>query len=1156
MAVNYQETNKRITVFGKFRSGDNTEAYVFTNKKLDPQSNIVYGRLNPLDLFHHLKPELRCVAGGTAIGNTLTVGGMIFNAYSLMTPLQAITPGNPFVIGIDSPLLQTHTVDQTDADPYKIIQKKGAGLFEKLLGHLDVAAHFFHTDFAEHLFSFSSLYVRIYATDRLRGRNIAIDPYQWNRIFMSDHQLTASLINYLCACPQDELTALDKFKQIFKKSAEESNQSFKWGWKSGYLDEISSVLPEALEKCKQGLYYAKDDDPVFKQVAGTKEIKEWFGGYPDLGLKEKSGLFTHYYKMFLDNSNEIHKIIRNSAEHSFLFCWLASKYAGHGLGNPIIASDEMYKIGIEAMKQERIRGESNEELERNEEIIRASEGICKDTDILRDDNYKAHLKIVQRNIIEAFQPSRRFTRENLVERCEDMFIILSQMCEGKVSDIHREIEKYIKQHMPVYQAVLRITKSKDIPSDIQAYIDRFKKESEGLSEEARNFVNKFIEDKEDKEAKIRQINIADTNPLSKAVKESFVGYFAESVKSKFASEWSTNKEEIKAQKIQFENAYRFRLNQEVNSDGLYHNGAGTPAIAIPLEDIPNIKKDKDIVKKRERIAADVMKSQENYVKNFQIKTQLPEKLKDISSGMFDLRIKGTDKKDDPLAKLQKTENQIIINNLNPGKADQLLSEKSIVATSGDTNVEVELAVLQDIPELKDKIDVVKKDFVQESVLKDDGFWKSYSELLQNKLTKQYRKEKENAQGDTFLKKMRSLILGEYMLSTPSDQTNLNMDDLSNILGIMLDMVDQIGNSNIEPGIFNNFPTDKVTSFLKDINLSKYYPVEDDGQMSQILTYHYELCQKLIAVQPYLDEIGELKSLFEALQGNNEIEIRIINKTLTEHVNGVAVNSKLFLCEDHPLFVYLTGQSDSDINAALTRLKGELHNPNPATPGIIQQIGIGFDLQLPIFVSKDANVNSDAFPIINPNTINLPDFSTIRIVKNIGGKDCVSPVNGKPFLFLCASLMVSDVNSFNLGKFVMTKDSIRLFNTAGLGSPQLKDQNVSAYLKDLWKTHNALKSNLIFTKWFNLALLEKSNNPAAVTAGNFGIFLAGIDSKRWQSAFSSLEGFLTIMQPKFGNPLQDISSAVNKGNPIPIGFAFGADSIAFSSIDWKNFYNFL
>ena len=262
---------------------------------------------------------------------------------------------------------------------------------------------------------------------------------------------------------------------------------------------------------------------------------------------------------------------------------------------------------------------------------------------------------------------------------------------------------------------------------------------------------------------------------------------------------------------------------------------------------------------------------------------------------------------------------------------------------------------------------------------------------QDKIHTKYTAMDQNARLNRGL---RTLLLGEYMLAAPAGTVHLGEDDLSVILGIMLDMVEHIGDATkdgrVEPKLLTNAPTEGLTG-LSHINISGHYPVADFGQLDAVLEYHYTLCQKLTKARTYLREIGELSRFLDAVAGT--LKVVIINDTLRGYCDNVKASSQFLAAADAPAIVYLTAQAGADRESLEAFAKKVVR--------AVQDRTNSPNVQIPIVVSADPNLspNGVALPLLCPKTVGLP---SVRAVESPGAVVVDRVIQETPYLALCGA----------------------------------------------------------------------------------------------------------------------------------------------------------
>lgn len=1160
--------NKHLTIVGQFRLNDNQPEYCFTNQKNPNPAQRIFP-LNSAQLFETLRPELCYVPK-----NTKQIGDTVFNAYQIKTPLQAQQENCPIAamqtlaVKPDSPFFNIQS--DPNQTQYHAIQLEGGRLFEELLTDLNQVARFYQRKFPKALLKLAKEYLLYYANKALNaGSNIAQSA--WHNVFLSHPELTTTILKYLTAYPDDA----DKIQRQFETELKTATAGETHWTQQG--DEYRQALSQALEKCRLAL---ESGDDTLTEIANQQSDLRWLiniaGSDYDISdrFEQAAASFAHYYQLFRKHSDNLHRFLRNGPLHSFLFCWLASKYQQHSSGQPQIeASERMYQISVDGPG--RIIAESLENWQDTINTIRQRITVDQLSDEQRQsinnpELYQAGSEAVGTNLIKSLETSGNFTRRQLVEQCEELFVETALLVGGAMSDIVDQFNDRFDDYMVLYHAILR--QQSGSPDD-------FKKAM-------KNATLKAIAPPKLDEITNRVFNeelagIKDCT--AQPVKQAFLKVVTEDTQGEYLNAYLDKQQDIDASSVKLRDTYRIRL-MDVDAAGSdNHSSIGIAGVAA-LHDIPDIKDDSTKSQARRQAQINRLKSQ--------IKTELPfETTLDIlddpisggeyqiirdntvigratvddksrentlvtMSGQFNaddidtvkdaeqiIAVSNTDnasrftwKRTDYAAvgkalnsalensdvtfqdiKLHSFDGEIptagpyqlqvdgepvgqititttnqhntvptISGTVNTDDLDAMVSAEKLTLKKGDQQVDWQakerknlLPMVRDYRGLKPK-DVAGEELWQQQVKTEQQFEHLVSEALKNQ--------------DDLTMRLHTLVLGEYMLAAPKGQVALDTADLSKMSGLLFDLVRRIGNPKVKE-LFKNRPSPELltdpNSGLKGINLSRYYPVTESGELNDILQYHYEVCQDLLSLKNYVREIEQLHRVFDWCS-NTDIEIKLINQTLEEHVNCTDSNNELLLCSDadqnhQALFVYLTAQSDAQ--NGLDSLKALM----PGETGVLSQFG--WDTQLPLFVATDT-AKSDAFPVITGQSIALPDFSKLT-----------SGIQHVPLLELCLSLMTT----IELGQFgEFSRKSHNLFKKLNnevdaAGIPE-KGQSINDYLKTLWFTHPVLRSNLVFLKWFNLGLQAKKQHQLQALGTGFGSFLNTLFmGKDWQQqAFAELQ----------------------------------------------------
>ncbi|MEK8021447.1 MAG: hypothetical protein VSS75_031610, partial [Candidatus Parabeggiatoa sp.] len=977
---------------------------------------------------------------------------------------------------------------------------------------------------------------------------------------------------------------------------------------------------------------------IAQQQSDMRWLTNYIGSEYDISasVDEAAGNFAHYYKLFREHSDNVHRFLRSGPLHSFLFCWLASKYQEHTEGQTQNdASNVMFQIGVEGQGKKRIIAESSAEWQETTHRIRDAISLDRlspeqQKDINNPTLYEAGSEALGSNLIKALETRGNFTRRQLVQRCEDLFVETALLVGGAMGDILRQFNQRFDDYMVLYHAIL--LQKNGSPAD-------FKQAMQCATLKAisppqlDDITNRLFAD-------LAGVKDCTAQPIKKA----FLEIITEDTQGDYFKAYLDKQDEIDATSVKLRDTYRVRL---MDVDAAGNDNASQIGIAgvAALHDIPDITAQCSEVRRQaqiKRLASQIkpdipfqttlrqgilsgeyqIVQQDTVIGTATVDDKIRENTLVMMSGQFEANEIDTVKEAEQLIAVsnaddaqrftwKRTDYALVGKALNSQEKNEVVTFKDInlhsfegavpiagsyqLQVDGDTVGEVTLTTETQnntVPTIAgtlntNDLDVIASDekltlkkgeqsFDWQAKERDDllPIVRDYrglkprdvagDELWQQQAVseQQFDHFVGKSNQDDMMMRLHTLVLGEYMLAAPDGKVALDTADLSKMSGLIFDLVRRIGNPKVK-ALFTNKPSPELLndpkSGLNAINLSQYYPVSDSAELNTVLQHHYAACKELLSMQDYVREIDQLRRTFDLLRHDKSIEIRLMNQTLEEDVNCTQSNNEVLLCNDderdhHALFVYLTAQSDAQ--NGLESLKALL----PGDIGVLSQTG--WHTQLPLFVTTDKTVKSDAFPVISRESIALPDFSKLK-----GG------IQGIPLLELCLSLMTT-IDYGKFGEFLrkIHNDFVKLNKEVeAAGIPQ-KGQSISDYLKTLWFTHPTLRSNLIFLKWFNLGLqAKKQGNVAAALGTEFGDFLKNKNNYsqlNWDEAFEGLgeiegqfplKNFNIKLEPLyFENEWRKVS---NSNNPLAIrtefGFTIAQDNTGkpwqLVGIDWKNGY---
>lgn len=1135
-----KKSNKTLAIIGRFNSEDEQVRYVFKN------AGGKDGKISVADLFAKLKPQLRSSSKGT-----LPIGDTIFNKYELDTPLEVGDKGYSQPILFDSPLLDGTIYSGEEA---KGIQQQGKEVVKQLVESLDTVAYFTDSHFTKSLLKIAKHYLFLEANEHLEHK-IAEDA-QWYKTINSDNSFCSVIVQYLTAHEQDELEIEIAFRKSLKSIKDNSEQV--------YNDEQVDKLAEALIRCKRVMLDRAEEDETWGKIAKTKNFS-WLKNYPSdpdygllhpqIGKKVGDKNFLAYYNGFIEASDKIHRLVRTQAIHSSVFCWLASKYKEWDLTSSTEASDKMYSIGVEEQGDKRIRGESREARKRNLKLIQEAKVVEQiASKVEGDSNYLIFAEKAEDNIFAALLPDRAVTLKALRLRAKNIFKKLNQIAGGKAGQLLRENDEFNQLFVKYYRTILNTDPDVNVETEeqIKEFTDRLNKQAvrDKEAEKFKTFdIKEFIDiviDKAKQEEGDKSLKVR--------VKEAFVKEFAQKSKNRFAEEFLKNQDQIKKEEQLAQDLYDLRSGQEVIAK---EETAGSPVYVMTDLSMPDFESiDEDVKKTRKQKTQQTVQTAARSSLVTSVTAPKPKVLESIPANTSGEVTDGEGKK---IGSYKIQEDNIELEAENIQTAEYFDSALSEIKIEGQTYKVQEL----DIPEL---MDFPKADEIERINTIAETTQNNYEQLSKSmdKILSKYRDEYSEEPDPDFNRSFRSLLLCEYIQAAPKGTTQIGREDLSNILGLMVDIVENLGevdNSKILDGVLSKEP--ELLRLLQKINLSQYYPVEEGEEgkrnISTILQYHYELCKKLNNVKDYLRELAEIKSFFEIMQ-RTDLEIVVLNTTVGEYGDIYNIDDYDTFCfnADCPSLVYLTSQSDASVDS-LTTLANTLAL-------LIEDTDNASNLQIPVFVSpQNLPVDKVPLPLVCPTTkFNLPNL--VFDENESSDKQKLDIVvdwkeHQNSYLLLSTATMLPD-SSMVMGSIENFKPPVSMKIRKDFDINLSKNQPVADLLRQFWLSPSCkLLDTLIFTKWLNTIILAKRSDNIDIKK-EFGQI---IDEKLWdarekpdicRAAFATLEVLAELpLQVERNNQFARPTALGGGGFPITeeYGTSLEKNGKYIFELPWKNLF---
>ena len=746
------------------------------------------------------------------------------------------------------------------------------------------------------------------------------------------------------------------------------------------------------------------------------------------------------------NRKRNYGVLGNSPTHP------ASKYASWDEGEFNKASDPMYDIGVEGQGDKRIPGETH--AERAEMFRRIQEAPLEedvDKELRDDEDYNNFTYIVEDHTFSALLADKAVTAASLRYRAKKLFSLLGQLAGGKVGQLLNELDKFNALFVPLY----RIIKNTRPENEDEGYkLSDFKERLESVIgekiktsfPEIDNFVENVISNSQ------QEWSSADRDQslnLKTIVTNKFISAYASVSKNHFARQYLENRFDIKEEIRVAEELYDVIRNQQQVS--AQSEVVGSPVVSVVETVFPNTRE-----KNKKNFRDDIFQQQVQQISEQRsdpivAQTPIHEKLKDVEAGTFKVVSDSGTEVASAIIKPDSIEYKV-----EQDKAEEFLQDDAkLVINQGDEKLEVLVTEL-DFP--KEDIDEVLKQKQQE---KDDvlDLANKNAQLaeMQNNIVKVYQKDDADR---ALSNSLRSLMLCEYILAVPKSQSQLGKPDISNILGLMVDIVEHLVEPNDSKVIDGVLVQDgDPTPELSRINLSKYYPVANRDELWDIVNYQYQLAKELSNVKDYLQELAEIRDFVESL-GETDVDLIFVNSTLKEQAE-VNQFDQFIPHAYSPAVIYLTTQANSSqgLNTMADRIAELVGDKNAQ------------NLQMPIFVSPEElpeNLTKNAgLPIISATDLHLPPLKA-KPAKEGFVVDKI--IQEKPYLLLSAAIMMNE-GSQALGNVdrldISTDTSFKREYNIAINT----NQTVSDVLRELWlKSKKPLLDNLIFVKWLNFLFL--------------------------------------------------------------------------------------
>lgn len=1080
-----RSSSKTLGIVGKFNP-QKPSTFVFSNR----QRSAGGAGVSAESFFSSVEPVL-CLQ----FDETTKIGPNVYNTYRITTPLESDAASDYQIITSDSPLLSSDAEVFNEAK-VKLMQKHGGRLVKELVENLDKLAHFTEANFSRSLLKIARDYMYHGVLDELGSFSQRV----WFNVLESNYSLSSEIVKYLTSYERDEEAILGAIRAhlINDTSGETLTQAEQQG------------LEDALRRCKHVMKGGLVGDAVWEAVAKFQSNASWLNNYAG---NEKYGLpalpfvggrdFLKYYQAFLTASEATHRLVRSQALHPYIFMWVSSKYADWDEGEFNVASDVMYAVGVEGQGDKRIPGETF--AERSEMHRRVQDAAI-------DDEYARHLQddtmfqetflaIAEDHTFSALLAEKKVTAASMRYRAKKLFSRLSQLAGGMVGELLNELDAFNALFVPFYRLIKNTQKDATEGYRLADFEERLLGAIGEKTKEKYPEIRSFLEGVIASAGRAWEQQPGEENDLMKVMTQEFVSAYAGVSKNHFARQYLENHEAIQAEIDESEALYDIvRNQQQVSAQGEL---VGSPVVVTVETVLPDARR-KNLERFRQGIYERQMQSAESQAESpIQKRGAKPESLESVRGSFPVIDFEGVE-----IARATFNEDSTVDYQIGAGNTERLLGDDSVrvkVDQGAGDAIEVLLAETDfPIDDIREIVESQKQ--VAEDVRK---LLDSNAKLAekQDRIVGEYRKDDAD---DALTKGLRALLLCEYVLAVPKGQSQLGKPDISNVLGLMVDIVEHLVHPSDAKAIDEVMVRDGLPSpELSRINLSKYYPVADPDELWDVVNYQYQLARELTNVQGYLQELGEIRSFMHTMS-DSSVDVVFVNATLDEQADAHPSEMVFNRPEGPPSVVYLTSQARASQSSV----------QNLATT-FARYAGrdIMSHFQMPVFISAErfpeTMAGAAALPVYGANELNL-DFHVYDA--SAAGSDLVIPNEGiivdrfiqrSPYLLLAAAILMEDgAQNFGLirqiarGTFDQIQEGFRL-------EPRQR-QPLADLLRAVWlRSNKPLLDALVFCRWFNQLVLAMQHEDLELLDKHLAVHLGEVEAASQMPLFG-LERSLPVL----------------------------------------------
>lgn len=954
---------RSLIVLGRFRADreDEDGHGVFVFDSSDAEAD---GALTAAEVFGKLKPEL-----SLKDGNSIWVDNVAYGSLALEAP-QAVAGRSGMEIGLNSVLLET---SQADGDNNKQLARFGGVLVRRMVQDLDIVTRFAGASFSQALRDLAHAYLTRDSFDRLDTDNLI--GVEIGEIFREDPITTGRILQILTAFEADLPAARRALRtslaEVLLRSRDEKSRNAKI---DAILASVDSLRVQLEGAARDKTWTAVVGVAPHFEMPWVEDLSK--GGperYVDLGeMDRKIGAsLRDAYALYRASADNLHKFVRAPSLHSYVFMWLMSKYGAMGEGDLFPLAQIVYKRGVEGAGANRRFGETPENTARRKKTaVDASRQAIKD-DALRQTikekigeapdllkGFELFAENIVSDICDVIALENRFTRSELDERLEKLFVQLAGSASGPIAEALEESRSFIRSHKKVYQKLMDVLNSaqdEDWTSEaLQANVlkagdERHLRTLEAAAATAaKSFQDLAQAEEEERRQKVRSATL-----------DAFTQSYSHESIAHFAQRYGEKGAQIGGQLESLGKAYAAAAllsGRSVESASEAAASAGlVPAVALE----PPSEEAKKAAYRKFESAIEAIAAAPKDPTRFMLPEQVAKKIGERPKAQKKIDIDLVDEKTGgSIGKLTLAEfgGEIQFEDSAAGlEGEDPLQGVKLVAPSPE--ILESLSGAGDGPLTLASLDPERR---AQGALKEHqdrlNLRKTSQESLENLTT--YGRAREDVRKlytdpgrgglspearAKFERSARALTLGEFIAAAPDGQTRIGQVTLSESLKLLIDLAETIGDRPSKNADLEKPEPDELTKEALGpletgagpdaaLNLSAYFrlPSGPDSARAganmivQAIGYHRAMTRAVRNVSGYLQDLSDLKAIAEAAAGARLI---VINRTLAEHVAEASEHGAPMVGQGiHAATLYLSRSSHAagaEGEGAAWRLLGEM-----------------------------------------------------------------------------------------------------------------------------------------------------------------------------------------------------------------------------------------